>query len=222
MSGLLVIAIGMVPVAALIAFVTRTIAKDRRRNALFAKTFEQESAETPETVSAIASQPGPTTSQAIAAPSTPRALPAAAPATSTATVPATSSTTPAPTVPPLGARIRIQDGRTGEVTAVERITRATRVHLSLDDGASGHVDIPDAAQPVQPAGPARPAPTRAIPAASPAATPTPTPVPATAAGVGPVPAAVVAPDLRAGAGTGGRVRLGGFSVPLTPAERTRP
>jgi hypothetical protein len=125
----------------------------------------------------------------------------------------TAQESPAADLPPLGAKIRLDDGRTGTVAAIERVARATRVHLELDGGGRGHVDIPDAprAAPVpQPQPQPRPAPAAAAPPSprqAPAAAPAPpAPVPAPAAATAPAAASTT-------------VRLGGFSMPVTPAGR---
>lgn len=114
-------------------------------------------------------------------------------------------------LPPLGARIRLDDGRTGTVAAIERIARATRVHLELDGGGRGHVDLPDTARPApvpvpQPEPRPAPAPARPVPATAPVppARPAPVPAPATAT---------------AAAAASTTVRLGGFSMPVTPTGR---
>jgi hypothetical protein len=136
------------------------------------------------------------------------------PALTATTGPAQQRPEPATGLPPLGAQIRLEDGRTGSVAAIERVPDATRVHLRLDGGGRGHVDIPDTAQPAP--GPQPP------PTPRPAAVPVPPPPrPAPAATPPPVvvePARVLAPAKKVASNS--TVRLGGFSVAVAPAGRS--
>jgi len=137
------------------------------------------------------------------------------PAVTATAEPAPERPDPAIGLPPLGAHIRLEDGRTGCVAAIERVPRATRVHLRLDGGGHGHVDIPDPAQPAPgPPPPPAPHPTPALPVPP---QPRPAPVATTKPAVvesGPAPASAKAVASHT------TVRLGGFSVPLAPGRRS--
>ena len=137
----------------------------------------------------------------------------AKPAVAPTAEPAPDRPEPVIDLPPLGAHIRLEDGRTGSVAAIERVPRATRVHLRLDGGGHGHVDIPDIGPVPQPSPAPRPAraavPVPPQPRPAPVATPPPAVAEPTPA---PAPAKTVASSTT--------VRLGGFSVPLTAGSRS--
>lgn len=136
-----------------------------------------------------------------------------APSTSAAADKRGTTDPPTADLPPLGAHIRLNDGRTGTVAATERVEQATRVHLELDGGGRGHVDVPDRVRPAASPQKRLPGP-RSAPAVS--VQPQANAVPATAMPAVAKPAPAPAPAKAAAPNP--TVRLGGFSVPVTPGR----
>jgi hypothetical protein len=97
-----------------------------------------------------------------------------------------------------GARVQLNDGRTGTVLAIEPGAQVTRVHLDLDTGDRGYVDLPGTAP------------------TEPVAQPQPVPRPVALVPALPALSAPAAAPVAAAAST--TVRLGGFSIPVTRAD----
>ena len=203
--SLLVTAIGVVVLGVMITSVAVTVSNDRRRNDILGARWAEKVA------GRASSGKGPyLRATEVPADRRRQALPAPAAAAIGAGngVEAASTNTTASR----GSRVQLSDGRTGTVLMIEPGAQATRVHLDLDTGERGYVDLPGTAGP-EPAAQPRPVPrplalVPALPARSAA------PVAALPAAPA-VPAPAAAPVTAASSTT---VRLGGFSMRLTRAD----